>query len=127
MLTSVPTGWLWLLAAASTVLSSYVLGSWIPLRKFRIAYPVIMVTCGAVLVVVCRLKGFSLAEALVMYSCAHISLPLGLLPQRKVLKEGHERWRRGEAVGPIEVPRRHAAFFAVCLVGVLFAGFALTR
>src|SRR5690606_14007379 len=96
MLTSVPVGWLWLLAAASTTLSSYLLGSWIPFRKFRIAYPVTMVTGGAVLVLVCRLQGYSLTEALVMYSCAHIGLTLGLLPQRALFREVLERWRRGE-------------------------------
>ncbi|MCL7379854.1 hypothetical protein [Streptomyces sp. 35G-GA-8] len=127
MLTSLPIGWLWLLAAASTALSSCLLGSWIPLRKFRIAYPVIMVICGGVLVVVCRLKGIDLTGALVMYSCAHIGLTLGLLPQRKLFKEVLERWRRGEATDTIKVPRRHQVFLAVCVIAVLLAGFALTR
>ncbi|GAA2636682.1 hypothetical protein [Streptomyces vastus] len=127
MLASVPIGWLWLLAAASTALSSFLLGSWIPLRKFRIAYPVIMVVGGAVLVVVCRLKGIDLNAALVMYSFAHIGLTLGLLPQRKLFKEVLERWRRGETTDHIKIPRRHQVFLAVSVVAVLLAGFALTR
>ncbi|MEJ1196718.1 MULTISPECIES: hypothetical protein [unclassified Streptomyces] len=127
MLTSVPIAWLWLLAAASTALSSCLLGSWIPLRKFRIAYPVTMVTGGAVLVVVCRFQGFGLAEALVMYSSAHIGLTLGLLPQRALFREVFERWREGEPTDHIKIPRGHQAFLALCVVGVLFAGFALTR
>jgi hypothetical protein len=127
MLTSVPLAWLWLLAAASTALSSWLLGSWIPFRKFRIAYPVTMVTLGAVLVVVCRSQGFGLAEALVMYSCAHIGLTLGLLPQGKLFREVFERWRRGEPTDHIRIPRRHQFFLAACVVVVLFAGFALTR
>ncbi|MEV7867825.1 hypothetical protein AB0P17_17355 [Streptomyces sp. NPDC088124] len=127
MLTSLPIGWLWLLAAASTALSSCLLGSWIPLRKFRIAYPVTMVVCGGALVGVCRLTGIDLTGALVMYSCAHIGLTLGLLPQRKLFKEVLERWRRGEPTDNIKVPRRHQVFFAVCVVAVLLAGFALTR
>ncbi|MGW0818701.1 hypothetical protein ACWD00_36820 [Streptomyces viridiviolaceus] len=127
MLTSVPIGWLWLLAAASTVLSSCLLGSWIPFRKFRIAYPVIMVTGGVLLIVVCRMNGFGLSEALVMYSCAHIGLTLGLLPQRKLFSEVLRRWRMGEPTAHIKVPRRHLAFLAVCVVGVSLAGFALTR
>ncbi|MFI8092325.1 hypothetical protein ACIF9R_29045 [Streptomyces sp. NPDC086080] len=127
MLTSVPVGWLWLLAAASTALSSCLLGSWIPFRKFRIAYPVTMVTGGAILVVVCRVKGFGLAEALVMYSCAHIGLTLGLLPQRALFRDVLERWRRGEPTHHLKVPRRHQFFLAFCVVGVSFAGFALTR
>ncbi|MFJ8546693.1 hypothetical protein ACIRFH_32890 [Streptomyces sp. NPDC093586] len=117
----------WLLPAAATALSSCLLGSWIPFRKFRIAYPVVMVTCGVFMIVVCRLNGFGLSEALVMYSCAHIALLLGLFPQRKMFKDILERWRRGEATDHIRPPRRHLAFFAVCVVGVLFAGFALTR
>ncbi|GAA2388157.1 hypothetical protein GCM10010420_09180 [Streptomyces glaucosporus] len=127
MLTSLSIGWLWLLAAASTALSSGALGSWIPLRKFRIAYPVIMVACGVGLVAFCRLNGFSPAEALVMYSSAHIGLTLGMLPMRKLFREGFERWRRGELTEPIEVPRRYLVFFAVSLVLVSLAGFALTR
>ncbi|MEG3628865.1 hypothetical protein [Streptomyces poriticola] len=127
MLTSVPIGWLWLLAAAATVLSSCVLGSWIPLRKFRIAYPVIMVTGGAVLVLVCRVKGIDLTGALVMYACAHIGLTLGLLPQRRMFREVLERWRRGEPTDHLKAPRRHHVFLAVCVVGVSLAGFALTR
>ncbi|MFE9937579.1 hypothetical protein [Streptomyces hirsutus] len=127
MLTSVPIGWLWLLAAASTVLSSCVLGSMIPLRKFRIAYPVIMVSGGAVLIVVCRLNGIDLTGALVMYSCAHIGLALGILPQRKLFKEIHERWRRDEATDHLKAPRRHNIFLVVCFCVVGFAGFALTR
>ncbi|GHB74777.1 hypothetical protein GCM10010377_76520 [Streptomyces viridiviolaceus] len=127
MLTSVPIGWLWLLAVASTVLSSCTLGSWIPLRKFRIAYPMIMVVGGSVLVVVCRLQGIDLSGALVMYSCAHIGLTLGLLPQRKLFKKVLERWRRGEPTDQVGIPRRHQVFLAVCLIGVLLAGFALTR
>ncbi|MFG3153125.1 hypothetical protein ACGF7W_13935 [Streptomyces sp. NPDC048219] len=127
MLTSVPIGWLWLLAAAATALSSCALGSWIPLRGFRIAFPTVMVVGGAFLVVVCRSQGIGLAGALVMYACAHIGLTLGLLPQRRMFAEILERWRRGEATDHIRPPRRHLAFFAVCLVGVLFAGFALTR
>lgn len=127
MLASVPVGWLWLLAAASTALSSCLLGNMIPLRKFRIAYPVTMVVGGAVLVVVCRANGIGLAGTLVMYSCAHIGLTLGMLPQRGLFKEVFERWRRGEATDHLKVPRRHQAFLAVCVVGVLLAGFALTR
>ncbi|MCC3653725.1 hypothetical protein LIX60_20115 [Streptomyces sp. S07_1.15] len=127
MLASVPMGWLWLLAAASTVLSSCLLGSWIPLRQFRIAYPVTMVVGGAGLIVVCRAQGIDLTGALVMYSCAHIGLTLGLLPQRKLFKEVYERWRRGEATDHLKAPRAHLAFLAVSVVGVLLAGFALTR
>ncbi|MBD0423764.1 hypothetical protein H0H10_32185 [Streptomyces sp. TRM S81-3] len=127
MLTSVPVGWLWLLAMASTALSSCTLGSWIPLRKFRIAYPVIMVVGGGVLLLVCRLNGIDVTGALVMYSCAHIGLTLGLLPQRQLFKEVLERWRRGEPTDHIKVPRRHQVFFGVCLIGVLLVGFALTR
>ncbi|MEU1699149.1 hypothetical protein ACPCIX_02360 [Streptomyces pseudogriseolus] len=122
-----PVGWLWLLAAASTALSSCVLGSWIPLRGFRIAFPSVMVVGGALLVVVCWSQGIGLAGALVLYSCAHIGLLLGLLPQRGMFKDILERWRGGEATDHIRPPRRHLAFFAVCLVGVLLAGFALTR
>ncbi|WP_217245687.1 hypothetical protein [Streptomyces sp. AC602_WCS936] len=127
MLTSVPVAWLWLLAAASTALSSCLLGSWIPLRKFRIAYPLTMVTGGVLLIVVCRVSGFGLSEALVMYSSAHIGLTLGMLPQRKWFKEVLERWRRGERTDHIEVPRRHLAFLVVTVVAVLLVGFALTR
>ncbi|MFE1070616.1 hypothetical protein ACFW5W_05210 [Streptomyces sp. NPDC058783] len=127
MLTSVPVGWLWLLAVASTALSGCMLGSWIPLRKFRIAYPLIMVVGGAGLIGVCRLKGMDLTAALVMYSCAHIGLTLGLLPQRRLFREVSERWREGGFTGQVDVPRRYQVFFAVCLVGVLLAGFALTR
>ncbi|MFE0812732.1 hypothetical protein ACFW4M_34905 [Streptomyces sp. NPDC058794] len=127
MLTSVPVAWLWLLAAASTALSSCLLGSWIPLRKFRIAYPLTMVTGGGLLIVVCQLNGFGLSEALVMYSCAHIGLTLGMLPQRKLFREVLERWRRGEPTDHIKVPRGHLAFLVVTVVGVSLAGFALTR
>ncbi|MFV0134409.1 hypothetical protein ACLGIH_14395 [Streptomyces sp. HMX87] len=127
MLTSVPLAGLLLLAAAATALSSCVLGSWIPFRPFRIAYPVTMVTLGAVLVVVCRLQGFGLAEALVMYSCAHIGLTLGLLPQRRLFREVLELWRRGEPTHHLKARAGHQVFLAVCVVGVLFAGFALTR
>ncbi|MET9776770.1 hypothetical protein ABZ023_21315 [Streptomyces sp. NPDC006367] len=127
MLTSVPIGWLWLLAAASVTLSSCVMGSWIPLRGFRIVFPTVMVVGCLLLIVVCRAEGIGLAGALVMYSCAHIALVLGLLPQRKMFKDILERWRRGEATDHIRPPRRHLAFFAVCTVVVLFAGFALTR
>ncbi|MEU6286807.1 hypothetical protein [Streptomyces sp. NPDC046988] len=127
MLTSVPVVWLVLLAVAATALSSRLLGSWIPFRKFRIAYPVTMVTGGVLLVLVCRLNGFGLSEALVMYSFAHIGLTLGLLPQRKLFREILERWRRGEPTEHLTPRGSHLAFLAVSVVGVLFAGFALTR
>ncbi|MGZ3115461.1 hypothetical protein [Streptomyces sp. H62] len=127
MLTSVPIAWLWLLAAASTALSSCLLGSWIPFRKFRTAYPVIMVTGGAAMIGVCRLNGFGLSPALVGYSCAHIGLTLGLLPQRELFREVLERWRRGEPTHHLKIPRRHQVFFGACVVGVSLAGFALTR
>ncbi|WP_030547074.1 hypothetical protein [Streptomyces albus] len=127
MLASVPIAWLWLLAAASTVLSSCVLGSWIPFRKFRIGWPVTMVVVGAATLVTCQAEGFGLAGGLVMHSFGQIGLTLGLLPQRKLFREVYERWRRGEPTEHIRVPRRHTAFLAVCFVGVSFAGFALTR
>ncbi|MFF8776667.1 hypothetical protein ACF07W_05310 [Streptomyces sp. NPDC015140] len=127
MLTSVPVVWLVLLAVAATALSSRLLGSWIPFRKFRIAYPVTMVTGGVLLVLVCRLNGFGLSEALVMYSCAHIGLTLGMLPQRKLFREILERWRRGEPTEHLTPRGSHLALLAVSVVGVLFAGFALTR
>ncbi|WP_328770015.1 hypothetical protein [Streptomyces sp. NBC_00286] len=127
MLASVSIGWLWLLAAASTVLSSCLMGSMVPLRKARIAYPVSMVSCGAVLIVVCRLNGIGLTGALVGYSCAHIGLTLGLLPQRKLFREVGELWRRGEPTDHLKAPLRHQVFLAVCVVAVSLVGFALTR
>lgn len=61
------------------------------------------------LVFVCRLNG------------------LGILPQRKLFREVLERWRRGEATEHLTPRRRHLVLLAVSVVGVLFAGFALTR
>ncbi|WP_432070775.1 hypothetical protein [Streptomyces sp. AA1529] len=127
MLTSIPVGWLWLLAAASLALSTWLLGSWIPLRKFRIAYPVVMTAGGALLVTVCRWNDIGLGGALVMYACAHIGLTVGLLPQRTLFREILDRWRRGEPTHHLKAPPRHQLFLAASVVTVLLAGFALTR
>ncbi|MEW2452353.1 hypothetical protein AB0896_33210 [Streptomyces parvulus] len=109
MLPSVPVVCVALLAVAATARSSRLLGSWSPFRKFRIAYPVTMVAGGVLLVFVCWLNG------------------LGILPQRKLFREVLERWRRGEATEHLTPRRRHLVLLAVSVVGVLFAGFALTR
>ncbi|MGW0816560.1 hypothetical protein ACWD00_25440 [Streptomyces viridiviolaceus] len=66
-------------------------------------------------------------RALVMYSCAHIGMALGLLPQRKLFKDVLERRRRDEATEPVGLPRRHQVFLVRLPVGVLPTGFVLTR
>lgn len=127
MLASVPLGWLWLAAIGSLVLSSCLLGSWIPLRKFRIAYPAIMVALSAPLYLVCKIKGMDLSSMLVLYTSAHLALTIGILPQRKQFREVFDRWRNGEEHPDVTIPTWHMVFFGTSLVVVSLGGIVLTQ
>lgn len=127
VLASAPIGWLWLLSAAATVLHCSAMGAWIPARKFQIVYPPAMVGLGAIALAVARLEGISLPEALVMQASVLIGGTIGMLPLRTTLQQTVADWKQGVTKEHHDIPRRHLAFFAFCLVVVSFAGAALTQ
>ncbi|MEV5551572.1 hypothetical protein AB0L35_36505 [Streptomyces sp. NPDC052309] len=54
-------------------------------------------------------------------------MSVGLFLQRMLFWDVLEWWCWGEVRGHVGVPGRYRVFLAVCLAGVSFAGFVLTR
>ncbi|MFF3405884.1 hypothetical protein ACFYW8_06650 [Streptomyces sp. NPDC002742] len=126
MLSSVPIEWLWLLALAATVIHCSAMATWIPVRRFRVAYPFVMVGCGAGAVAV-GLSHFGPAAMLVMYAFTLIGLTIGLFPTRKLFMAYAHEIDNGVTPARFDHPRSHLVFCVVVVVALLFAGFALTR
>ncbi|MFC9744900.1 hypothetical protein [Streptomyces niveus] len=127
MLASVPAGWLWLMAAAATAVHVAALARWIPLRRFRAAYPLIIVGCGAGAVAYGRTEGFTLAAMLAMYAFSLAGLTVGLFPTRKLFTAWALEMNSGVTRDRYDVPRSHIAFCVVCVSVMALAAFALTR
>ncbi|MFE9018055.1 hypothetical protein ACFYNL_05670 [Streptomyces sp. NPDC007808] len=127
MLASVATGWLWLLAAATTVIHCLVMAKWVPLRRFRLAYPVTIVGCGLGTLALGQLRGLTLPALLTLYSFSLIGLTIGLLPSRKLLTKYAHELRQGTKRDSYDYPRRNIAFCVACVVATNVAAFVLTR
>ncbi|MEU2429906.1 hypothetical protein ABZ611_10355 [Streptomyces sp. NPDC007861] len=127
MLASVPTVWLWLMAAAATAVACTALGAWIPDRKFRIWLPVILVVCGLGMAAYGRLFGHELGQMLVLYSFTLIGLTIGLFPTRKLMTTYAEEINRGVKRESYAYPRSHMVFLVFVVVAMAFAAFVLTQ
>lgn len=111
------------MAAVSLVVHCAAMAIWIPVRRFRIAYPVIMAGCGiATIVLGSRARGFTVAQMLVLVSFALIGLTIGLLPLRKQLMASTHQ--PGEEYA---VPNGRLAFCVVVVVTMLLVAFVLAR
>lgn len=127
MLASAPTGWLWLMATAATAVHVAAMARWIPLRRFRIAYPLIIVACGAGAVAYGRTEGFMLPAMLAMYAFSLVGLTLGLFPTRELFTTWALEMNSGVTRARYDVPRRHIVFCVVSVSLMALAAFALTR
>lgn len=128
MLASLDIGWLWLMAAASLVVHCAAMAMWIPVRRFRIAYPFIMAGCGtATIVLGGRTGGFTVAEMLVLVSSALVGLTIGLVPLRKLFMASAHELSEGAAGEEYKVPFWRLAFCVAVVVAMLLASFVLTR
>ncbi|WP_151898320.1 hypothetical protein [Streptomyces sp. C8S0] len=85
MLASVAIEWLWLMAAAATVINCSAMGKWIPDQTFRVAYPLIVVGCGVGTIAIGRAQHFSLAAMIALYASSLIGMTIGLFPSRKLI------------------------------------------
>ncbi|GGZ28029.1 hypothetical protein GCM10010387_21790 [Streptomyces inusitatus] len=127
MLTTVAMHWIWLMAAAATVIHCFAMAKWIPLPVVRTAYPLVIVGCGVLVIALGDGRELTSVEKLVLYPSSLIGLTVGLLPSRKLftvwaleLKEGVRRER-------FEYPRWHVPFAVGTTVVFIVLGFALTR
>ncbi len=127
MLASVTDGWLWLLAAAATVIHCSAMARWIPDRNFRVAYPVIVVGCGLGAMAIGRVEGFSLAAMIALYASSLIGLTIGLFPSRKLITMYAVEVQRGVRREKYDFPLWHRLFWCVPVVGMTLAAFALTH
>ncbi|WP_030787822.1 hypothetical protein [Streptomyces sp. NRRL S-920] len=128
MLASVDVRWLWLMAAAATVLHSSAMALWVPLRKFRLTYPWVWVVTGVVyLGLVGWAEGIAPGGLLVLYSFALTGLTIGLFPSRKLLTTYAREIDAGVARDTFGMPRRHVVFCVAVVIVMSMASFALTR
>ncbi|MER5604386.1 hypothetical protein [Streptomyces sp. NPDC002265] len=127
MLASVSIEWLWLLAAAATVIHCFAMARWIPVRKLSVAYPFVIVVCGIGAGAFGRRAGFGLDAMLVMYAFALLGLTIGLFPTRKLFRTWADEIGNGVTRDRYDYPRLHLVFCVVVVVALLAAGFALTR
>lgn len=128
VLASLDIGWLWLMAAVSVVAHCTAMVIWIPVRRFRIAYPFIMVGCGiATIVLGWQARGFTVAQMLVLVSFALIGLTIGLLPLRKLFMASAYELSKGAPGGNHKVPFWRLAFCVGVVTIALLVSFVLTR
>ncbi|MFE2595083.1 hypothetical protein ACWCOZ_12010 [Streptomyces sp. NPDC001840] len=126
MLASVPTVWLWLMAAAAIGVHSSAMALWIPLRKFRMGYPFIWILCGSGMLAVGRAQGFTLASMLIVLSFALIGLTIGMFPTRRLFTVWAHEIDEGVTRERYDYPRSHLAFCAMSVVVMSFAAVVLT-
>ncbi len=127
VLASVAVYWLWLMAAAATVVHCSAMAIWIPLRKFRMMYPPVCVMGGAGIVAAGRGEGFTLASMIVLYAFALIGLTIGLFPTRKLFTVYAHEINEGVTRERYDYPRWHIAFCIASAIIMMFAASALTR
>lgn len=127
MLASVAIGWLWLMAAAATVVHCSAMAKWIPRRKFRMVYPFIIVGCGIAAIALGRGNELTPAAMLALYSFSLIGLTIGFFPSRKLLTMWTHEINEGVTREKYEWPRSHLVFCCACVVVMAVAATALTR
>ncbi|WP_251060367.1 hypothetical protein [Streptomyces sp. ISL-100] len=127
MLASVATGWLWLMAAAATVIHCSAMAKWIPRRKFRMVYPFIITGCGIGTIAFGQLRGFTLAAMIALYSFSLIGLTVGLFPSRKLFTMWAHELNEGVTRERYDFPRWHVPFSIFCVIVMLIAASVLTR
>ncbi|MFF0480709.1 hypothetical protein [Streptomyces sp. NPDC004435] len=110
--------WWWPIAAAATVIHCSAMAAWIPVRRFRLVYPAVVVGCGAAVVVMADLA---------LYAFTLIGLTVGLLPTRARLTRWSHEINRGVTRERYDWPPSHLVFCVVCVVGAALAAMASTR
>jgi hypothetical protein len=126
MLATVATQWLLLMAAAATVINCSAMAKWIPDRKFRVTYPLIVVGCGLGMVAVGLSERFTVADMVTLYAFSLVGLTMALFPSRKLITEYAEEVKQGVTRDRYEWPLLHRLWWGVSLIGMWFAA-ALMR
>ncbi|MGW6395807.1 hypothetical protein ACWFR1_36105 [Streptomyces sp. NPDC055103] len=116
MLASSSGGWWWILAAMATVIHCSAMAAWIPVRRFRLVYPFIIVGCGAAVVA---------TAGLALYAFSLIGLTIGLYPTRRLLTLWSHEINQGVTRDRYAWPPSHLVFCIVCVVGAAVAAMAV--
>lgn len=115
-----------LMTAAATAVVCTAMGTWVPHRRFRIWFPVIMAGCAAGAVVLGGGSGYPAHRMLVLWSFTLIGLAVGMFPFRTWLTRSVHDAARGVTGAKYRIPRWRWAFFFVSLTVMVFAGAVLT-
>ncbi|WP_437579398.1 hypothetical protein [Sorangium sp. So ce887] len=110
MFASVAAGWLWLMAAAATVIYCSTMAMWIPLRKFRMTYPLIIFGCGIGMVAFGQQRGFTLTSMLALHSFSLIGLTIRMVPTRKLFTMWTHEINEGVIRERYDCPRSRLTF-----------------
>ncbi|GAA2227072.1 hypothetical protein GCM10010232_10810 [Streptomyces amakusaensis] len=127
MLTTVAMHWIWLMAAAATVIHCFAMAKWIPLPVVRTKYPLIIVGCGVLVIALGDGRELSSVEKLVLYSSTLIGLTVGLFPNRKLFTAWALEVKQGVRHARFEYPRGRVSFAVATTAAFIVLGVALTR
>lgn len=108
MLARLPLVYLVLMAVFATLILCFALDRWLQIRKLTVACFVICIGCCLGMIVVGGLQyhPWTPQQMLVAYSFTVTGLVIGFLPNRKLLLQYREEWRRGIKREKHEYPRR---------------------
>ncbi|MGW2651544.1 hypothetical protein ACWC2T_43400 [Streptomyces sp. NPDC001393] len=108
MLARLPLVYLVLMAICATLIFCFTLDRWLQNRKVTVACFVIFVACclGMVMIGGLQYHPWTPQQMLVAYSFMVTGLVIGFLPNRKLLLQYREEWRRGIKREKHEYPRR---------------------
>ncbi|GAA1289696.1 hypothetical protein [Streptomyces javensis] len=128
MLTSLPLVYLLLMAAVATFLFSFAMAKWIPVRKGKVAWPLISVACCLGMILVGRLQyqHWSAQHMLVLYSFGWTGLTIGLFPSRKLMHKYATEINEGVKREKYEIPARYQIALISSSIIVTFLGILLS-
>ncbi|MGW6242566.1 hypothetical protein [Streptomyces roseolus] len=94
------------------------MAAWIPVRRLRIAYPFVIVCCGAVVAMTVDVR---------LYTLSLLGLTIGLWPTRRLLTLWSHEINRGVTRERYDWPRSHLVFCVLCVSGGAIAASALAH
>ncbi|MCQ8193956.1 hypothetical protein [Streptomyces rugosispiralis] len=128
MLASLPLAYLLLMALVATFLFCFAMTKWVPVRKGRVAWPLICGVCCLGMILVGRLQPqqWSVQDMLVLYSFGWAGLTIGLFPSRKLMHEYATEINEGVKREKYEFPARYQVAVVSSVIIVTFLGILLS-
>ncbi|GLV74746.1 hypothetical protein [Streptomyces hygroscopicus] len=128
MLASLPIVYLLLMAVVATFLFCFAMAKWVPVRKGRVAWPLICGACCLGMILVGRLQyqNWSAQHMLVLYSFGWTGLTIGLFPSRRLMHKYATEINEGVKREKYEFPARYQIAAISSVIIVTFLGILLS-